>query len=80
MNRLFIALIRLYQITLSPVFGQHCRFTPTCSNYAIEALQKHGILRGSWLGAKRLLSCHPWHQGGYDPVPDNKNACGHKHD
>lgn len=78
MNKIFIFLIRVYQVTLSPVFGQHCRFTPTCSNYAIEALQKHGIFRGGWLGLKRLFSCHPWHEGGYDPVPDKKR-CGHKH-
>ena len=78
MNKIFIFLIRVYQVTLSPVFGQHCRFTPTCSNYAIEALQKHGILRGGWLGLKRLFSCHPWHEGGFDPVPD-KHKCSHKH-
>ncbi|MDH5517027.1 MAG: membrane protein insertion efficiency factor YidD [Gammaproteobacteria bacterium] len=79
MHKLFIYIIRAYQIVLSPVFGQHCRFTPSCSNYAIEALQKHGILRGSWLASKRLLSCHPWHEGGYDPVPEHKHNCKHKH-
>jgi len=79
MHKLFIYIIRAYQIVLSPVFGQHCRFTPSCSNYAIEALQKHGILRGSWLATKRLFSCHPWHEGGYDPVPEHKHDGKHKH-
>lgn len=79
MRKIFIFLIRVYQVTLSPVFGQHCRYTPTCSNYAIEALHKHGIFHGGWLGIKRLFSCHPWHEGGYDPVPDKKHDCGHKH-
>ncbi|MDH5391843.1 MAG: membrane protein insertion efficiency factor YidD [Gammaproteobacteria bacterium] len=79
MRRLFIYIIRAYQIVLSPVLGQHCRFTPSCSSYAIEALQNHGILRGSWLATKRLFSCHPWHEGGYDPVPEHKHSCKHKH-
>lgn len=79
-RKLFIFLIRIYQVTLSPVFGQHCRYEPTCSNYAIEALQKHGIFHGGWLGLKRLVSCNPWHEGGYDPVPEKKNGCGHKHE
>lgn len=64
-----IWLIRGYKIFLSPVFGQHCRYTPTCSTYAIEALEKHGAIKGTWLAAKRLVSCNPWHEGGYDPVP-----------
>lgn len=73
LRKLFISplilLIRGYKIFLSPVFGQHCRYTPTCSTYAIEALQKHGAIKGTWLAAKRLVSCNPWHEGGYDPVP-----------
>lgn len=69
MRSIFKGLIRLYQIMLSPVIGQHCRFTPSCSNYAIEALEKHGTFRGGWLAIKRLSSCHPWHEGGHDPVP-----------
>ncbi|MDH5425364.1 MAG: membrane protein insertion efficiency factor YidD [Gammaproteobacteria bacterium] len=73
MRKLFILLIRGYQIALSPVFGQHCRYTPTCSTYAIEALQQHGVIKGSWLAAKRLVSCNPWHEGGYDPVPGTEN-------
>ena len=64
-----VKLIRLYQITLSPYMGRQCRYTPTCSNYAIEALQKHGLLRGSWLATKRILRCAPWGGSGYDPVP-----------
>ena len=62
-------LIRLYQITLSPYMGRQCRYTPTCSNYALEALQKHGLLRGGWLAVKRILRCAPWGGSGYDPVP-----------
>lgn len=67
--RLLIWLVRAYQITLSPWFGTQCRFTPTCSHYAIEALKAHGALRGSWLSLRRLLRCHPWHPGGQDAVP-----------
>ena len=64
-----VKLIRLYQITLSPYMGRQCRYTPTCSNYALEALRKHGLLRGSWLALKRILRCAPWGGSGYDPVP-----------
>jgi uncharacterized protein len=69
MTKLLIALIKSYQIALSPFFGQHCRFTPTCSQYAIESLQTHGALKGFLLTIKRLSRCHPWHVGGHDPVP-----------
>ncbi len=62
-------LVRAYQLAVSPFLGRSCRFAPTCSEYAIEALQRHGALRGSWLAAKRVSRCHPWHPGGYDPVP-----------
>jgi len=65
----FIALIKIYQWVVSPWLGPKCRFTPTCSNYAIEALRKHGIIKGGWLAAKRIASCHPWGKSGYDPVP-----------
>ena len=64
-----VKLIRLYQILLSPYMGKQCRYTPTCSNYALEALRKHGLLRGTWLALKRILRCAPWGGSGYDPVP-----------
>ncbi len=64
-----VKLIRLYQVTLSPYMGRQCRYTPTCSNYALEALQKHGLLKGGWLAFKRILRCAPWGGSGYDPVP-----------
>ncbi|MCS6894925.1 MAG: membrane protein insertion efficiency factor YidD [Bacteroidia bacterium] len=69
-RHLFIGLIRLYQGLLSPYFPPSCRYTPTCSQYAIEALRKHGTLRGLWLAINRLRRCHPWGGSGYDPVPD----------
>ena len=62
-------LIRLYQLTLSPLFGTQCRYHPTCSAYAQEAIAKYGVFRGTFLGVKRLLRCHPFHEGGIDPVP-----------
>lgn len=65
-----VGLIRVYQVALSPLFPSACRYTPTCSQYAIEALQKHGIFKGSWLAAKRIGSCNPWGGSGYDPVPE----------
>ncbi len=76
MRKLLIGLIQLYRYTLSPFIGQHCRYTPTCSQYAIEAIRLHGSWRGSWLAIKRVGSCHPWHPGGYDPVPDS-SECRH---
>ncbi len=66
---LLIAPIRFYRYFLSPWFGRSCRFTPTCSAYTIEALETHGALKGLWLGTKRIGRCHPWCQGGHDPVP-----------
>jgi putative membrane protein insertion efficiency factor len=69
MRALITALIRLYQWTLSPLLGPKCRFYPSCSNYALEAVQRFGILQGSWLTLRRLGRCHPWHPGGIDPVP-----------
>ena len=65
----FIALIKLYQWIVSPMLGPKCRFTPTCSQYAIDALKKHGVFKGLWLTVKRLSRCHPWGGHGYDPVP-----------
>jgi uncharacterized protein len=64
-----IFLIRIYKIAVSPLFPPSCRFYPTCSSYATEAIQKHGPLRGLWMGARRIARCHPWNEGGYDPVP-----------
>ena len=66
---LLILLIRIYQYTLSPFFGRSCRYTPTCSVYSIEAIKKHGAIKGGWLAAKRVGSCNPWGGSGYDPVP-----------
>lgn len=74
-------LIRLYQVTLSPFIGRSCRFYPTCSNYALEAIHTHGTLRGSWLALRRLSKCHPFHPGGYDPPPpreDPAHICSYK--
>jgi len=67
-----ILLVRGYQKILSPWLGQRCRFHPSCSNYCIEALQQHGMVRGLWLGLKRILKCQPFHPGGFDPVPEKK--------
>lgn len=67
--RVLILLAHLYQLTLSPLLGGHCRFLPTCSQYFIEAVERHGALIGGYLGLRRLLRCHPFSRGGYDPVP-----------
>ncbi len=69
MKMIVIALLRGYQYVFRPLLGNNCRFMPSCSDYAIEALGRHGALRGSWLAALRVGRCHPWHPGGYDPVP-----------
>jgi len=68
-RQLLIAPIRFYRYVISPWTGHGCRFTPTCSVYAIEAIETHGAMRGSWLTTRRLLRCHPWCEGGHDPVP-----------
>jgi uncharacterized protein len=68
-RRLLARLIRGYQIVLSPVLPPSCRFHPSCSQYALEAVTRHGALKGGWLAARRLARCHPFHPGGYDPVP-----------
>ena len=64
-----ISLIRFYQVALSPLTPAACRFEPSCSNYALQALEKHGVIKGSWLALKRILSCNPWGKSGYDPIP-----------
>jgi uncharacterized protein len=67
---LFIVPIRLYQLLISPVLGRRCRFYPSCSQYAAQAIEKHGVLRGGWLAARRLVRCHPGNPGGVDLVPE----------
>lgn len=73
MKKIFIWLIRGYRIFISPLFPPTCRFVPTCSQYAIEAIEKFGIFQGGWLALRRILRCHPFHRGGYDPVPESLN-------
>ncbi|MBR7889020.1 membrane protein insertion efficiency factor YidD [Marinomonas sp. A79] len=69
MKKLFITLVRGYQLLVSPFLGNNCRFYPSCSQYMIQAIEAHGIIKGVYLGLKRLSKCHPWHEGGIDPVP-----------
>jgi uncharacterized protein len=69
MKRVLIALIKGYRLLLSPWWGRQCRFTPTCSEFAEEAIERHGALRGAWLAMRRVSRCHPWRAGGFDPVP-----------
>lgn len=64
-----VALVKIYQYAISPMLGSRCRFEPSCSRYTVEALQRHGAFKGIWLAARRIGRCHPWHPGGYDPVP-----------
>ncbi len=71
MRKILILPIRAYQYLISPLLPSSCRYTPTCSQYAIEALQKHGVFVGGWMAIKRIGRCHPWHEGGFDPVPEN---------
>jgi putative membrane protein insertion efficiency factor len=73
-----LGLIRLYQLTLSPWLGLQCRYEPTCSRYAAEALEQHGVARGVWLAAKRLGRCHPWGRSGYDPVPAHESPAARR--
>ncbi|MCH7773888.1 MAG: membrane protein insertion efficiency factor YidD [Bacteroidetes bacterium] len=65
----FIIVIKLYQVLISPLFPSSCRYMPTCSHYTVEALKKHGLFKGGWLGIKRISKCHPWGGSGHDPVP-----------
>ena len=69
MARVLMWMIRAYQVMLSPFFGQQCRFYPTCSQYALEAINRHGAIVGGYYVIRRLMRCHPWHVGGHDPIP-----------
>ncbi len=77
MRKPLIILIHAYRYLLSPWLGNHCRYTPSCSQYALEAIETHGALKGFWLTLKRVGSCHPWHTGGYDPVPGSGSEHNH---
>lgn len=74
MKRAMLVLLRGYQYTLRPMLGSHCRFYPSCSDYAMEAVERHGAMRGAWLAVRRVGRCHPYHPGGFDPVPEEKQA------
>ncbi|MEO8304359.1 MAG: membrane protein insertion efficiency factor YidD [Betaproteobacteria bacterium] len=69
MSTILLALLRVYQYLLRPMLGANCRFAPSCSDYACDAIVKHGALKGMWLATRRICRCHPYHSGGYDPVP-----------
>lgn len=73
MRRILIFLLSCYKTLLSPFLGNHCRFYPSCASYAMEAIEIHGVFKGSYLAIRRLSKCHPWHEGGADPVP----LCNH---
>jgi len=77
MRVILIGLIRLYQYLISPMIGPHCRFYPSCSHYAVEAIERHGVAYGGYLAMRRLLRCHPWHPGGVDPVPPERQTMTH---
>jgi len=78
MKFIVLLLIRLYQLTLSSFMGRNCRFLPTCSEYATEAIERHGVWCGGWLAVKRISKCHPWGSSGFDPVPETC-SCGLSH-
>ena len=73
MKWILTKIIRAYQLFLSPVLGSSCRFEPTCSHYSLQAIEKHGAIKGTWFAVKRIGKCHPWGKGGYDPVPEVKS-------
>lgn len=72
LKKIFLAIIRFYQVAISPLKPPTCRFYPTCSHYGFEAVQRFGAVKGGWLAIKRILKCHPFHPGGFDPVPEKK--------
>ncbi|HEX5351802.1 MAG TPA: membrane protein insertion efficiency factor YidD [Trichococcus sp.] len=80
MKKIFIGLIRGYQKVISPLFPPSCRYYPTCSNYSVQAIQKHGAIKGSIMGISRILRCHPFVKGGYDPVPEQFSIRRNKED
>ena len=73
MRKILVLFVRLYRYAVSPFLGNNCRFYPTCSSYAEQAVTEHGVIKGSWLAIRRICRCHPWHPGGVDPVPNNQN-------
>ena len=73
MKSILMSIIKFYQKAISPLTPPSCRFHPTCSHYGLEAIETHGALKGSWLAVRRISKCHPFHEGGYDPVPEKKN-------
>jgi len=77
LQRVLLFLLRIYQLCISPLLGQNCRFYPSCSNYAMEAIREYGALKGCLMAAKRLCKCHPWHPGGFDPVHKNPSVASH---
>jgi putative membrane protein insertion efficiency factor len=79
-RRAMILIIKAYRLLVSPWFGTACRFTPSCSTYTQEAIHRHGAVRGVWLGARRIMRCHPWGGSGYDPVPCDARHAAHIHD
>lgn len=81
MRRLSLTVLAFYRRWVSPMLGSHCRYYPSCSQYAQEAIEQHGLARGAWLSLRRLCRCHPWHSGGFDPVPTpnktTQSGCTH---